>query len=73
MLSQLNTDTTDCRRNLSCVAGQHSLSSRRDNYTIPRKVKQSLYRCGQVLRFLGGRGSQTYRQSAHEGGKVVIV
>jgi hypothetical protein len=35
------------------------------------KVKQSHYRHWQALRAPGGRGSQVFRQSAHEGGKVV--
>ena len=35
------------------------------------KVKQSLYRPGETLRFPGGYGSQISRQSAHKGGKVV--
>jgi hypothetical protein len=40
--------------------------------TNPRsEVKQSQYRPGQAHKVPGGRGSQIYRQSAHEGGKVV--
>jgi len=35
------------------------------------KVKQSLYRPGQVLGVPGGLGSQISRQLAHKGGKVV--
>jgi hypothetical protein len=35
------------------------------------KVKQSHYRPGESLRVPGSRGSQIYRQLAHEGGKVV--
>ena len=36
------------------------------------KVKQSHYRPGQAQRLSGDSGSQIPRQSAHEGGKVVI-
>jgi hypothetical protein len=37
----------------------------------PQKVKQPHYRPRQALRAPGGRGSQVFRQPAHEGGKVV--
>jgi hypothetical protein len=40
------------------------------NRTQSRVVKQSHYRPWQALRAPGGRGSQVFRQSAHEGGKV---
>jgi hypothetical protein len=36
-----------------------------------KKVKQSHYRLGQALRAPRGSGSQIFRQSTHEGGKVV--
>jgi hypothetical protein len=36
------------------------------------KVKRSNYRSGQALSIPGGLGFQISRQSAHEGGKVVI-
>jgi len=39
--------------------------------TKAKKKKKSLYKPGQVLKVLRGRGSQITRQSAHEGGKVV--
>jgi len=36
-----------------------------------QKLKYYLYRPGQAPRVPGGFGSQTSRQSAHEGGKFV--
>jgi len=35
------------------------------------KVKKSVYRPGQAVKFPGSRGSQILRRSAHEGDKVV--
>jgi hypothetical protein len=44
----------------------------RAKYVTTKKVKQSLYRSGQFLRFTGGGGSQISRQSAREDSKFVI-
>jgi len=38
--------------------------------TVKVKIKQSIYRHGQAFRLPEGWGSQTWRQSAHEVGKV---
>jgi hypothetical protein len=38
-----------------------------------KKKMQSLYKCGQTLRFPGGSVSQISRHLAHGGGKVVSL